>query len=51
MDIDQTQPDYTGAMREILPEELDRISGRGGDPRSHVKPIQPGIPENPGMML
>ena len=27
MFVDQTQPDRPGAIREILPEELDRISG------------------------
>jgi hypothetical protein len=27
MDIDQTQPVHTGAIREILTEELDGISG------------------------
>jgi hypothetical protein len=30
--IDQSQPHRAGPIREILPEELDRISGSPDDP-------------------
>jgi hypothetical protein len=35
MFIDQTLPEHSGAIREISPEELDRISGGIIKPEDH----------------